>query len=165
MPPQNLMPMQPMNFNNPNPQYRTPMSITQPTPLQQYPAPMQYPYVSNPMPIPQPFSPPITVPNLNLPPFSPAPTIRVQTATPGPPNSGTSSDLMDRMRQVQLLMIEINRLEGESRDGNYQRLQELKQRVAELSATDMRTGPGMASAPDAFPSQPPPAYPLDVKHL
>ena len=153
--------MQPMNFNNnnPNPQYRTPMSVTQPSPLQ-YPTPLQYPHMSNPMPIPQPFSPPITVPTTNLPPFSPAP---ITTQSTPPPNPATSSDLMDRMRQVQMLMLEIHRLEGESREENYQRLQELKQRVAELSATDMRTGPGMTSVPDSY--QPPPAYPLDVKHM
>ena len=132
-----MQPMQPMNFNNVNPQYRTPMSVTQPTPL-------QYPYVANSMPIPQPFSPaPITVPT----------TVPTTTA-PNPP----SSDLMDRMRQVQMLMVEIHRLENEPREENHHRLQQLKQRVAELSATDGHT----PSAPDSF--QPPPAYPSDVKH-
>lgn len=140
--------MQPMNYNNGNPQYRTPISVTQPTPMQptpMQPTPMQptqihYPYVPNPMPMPQPYSPaPVTVPT---------------TTQPNPP----SSELMDRMRQVQLLMVEIHRLESESREGNHQRLQELKQRVAELSAMDGR----MPSETDSF--QPPPAYPSDVKH-
>lgn len=135
MPPQNyLMPMQPTSFNSVNPQYRTPMSVTQPNP---------YPYVANPMPTHQPFS--------NS--FSPAP---ISVPSPAPPNANTAtvdSELMDRMRQVQILMVEIHRLESDSREGNHQRLQELKQRVAELSATDGR----MPS--NSFPPPPgPPAY-------
>ena len=58
------------------------------------------------------------------------------------------------MLEVQSLMVEIHRLESESREGNQQRLQALKQRVGELSATDGRMQ-GMDSL------QPPPAY--DVK--
>ena len=59
------------------------------------------------------------------------------------------------MLEVQTLMVEIHRLEGESREGNQQRIQELKQRVGELSGTD-----GRMPVPDSF-LQPPPAY--DVK--
>jgi len=152
VPPRNhLMPMQPMTvYNNVNP-LNPP--ITQPTPLgyPYNPQPLN-PYVENPQPFnpyyanPQPVpSAPITVPNqvahpMPIPqPFSPAP-INPSTT---PQNPATSSELMDRMRQVQMLMVDIHRLESE---GNHQRVQELKQRVAELSGTD----------------SPPPAYLPDV---
>ncbi|KAF8808495.1 hypothetical protein BYT27DRAFT_7189005 [Phlegmacium glaucopus] len=124
IPPRNfVMPMQPTN-----PNYRSPMQPTQPIPYHS-------PYVVNPpMPVPQPFYPTPVIPN---PPLPPQP---------------TESDLMERMRQVQLLMVEIHRLESESGERNEQRVQELKQRVIELSNPDRH---GMPSDP----VQPPPAYP------
>jgi hypothetical protein len=123
-------------YQTSNSQYQTPMSVTRPIPL-------QYPHVANPMPIPQP--------------FSPAPTI--STTLPNPATS--NSNLMDRMQQVQMLMLEINRLESESREGNHQRLQELKRRVAELSAADGHRD--MPSVPESLP--PPPAYLSDAKSI
>jgi hypothetical protein len=127
------MPMQP-----PNPQFRTPMPFT-PAILN----PNQYPGNPTPMPVPQPFIPSPLISNLS-----------------SLPNSSTS-DLMDRMRQVQILMVEIHRLESSPGERNTQRIQELKQRVMELSNTDGHESVPVHTTPD---SQPPPAYfPRDGK--
>lgn len=59
-----------------------------------------------------------------------------------------------------MLMVEIHRLESESGERNYQRVQELKQRVIELSNTDEH-GYSMHMPTDTIthPSlRPPPAY-------
>lgn len=90
------------------------------------------------MPVPQPFSP-APVPSLN----------------PSTLSQPTESELMERMRQVQALMVEIHRLESESGERNGQRVQELRQRVMELSNTDEH---GRLHIPSG-PVQPPPAYP------
>lgn len=124
--PQNIvMPMQPTNS-----QFQKPMPPTPPI-LN----PNQYLRNPIPMPISQPFVPSPVIPNSS-----------------SPPNPSTS-DLMDRMRQVQILMVEIHRLENSSGERNSQRIQELKQRVMELSNTDEHEY--VHTAPD---SQPPPAY-------
>jgi len=172
VPRQNFLPMQPTIVNSYRP---SPMSVNQPAPLQ------HYPYGVNPVPIPAPqlFSPagsapiavpnpvnpmpyspaPITFPNpVNPMPFSPAPITFPNPTTTPPNNPATSSELMDRMRQVQMLMVEIHRLESDPpSEGNQQRLQELRQRVAELSGTD--TDKRMQYVPD--PLAPPP-YLSDV---
>jgi hypothetical protein len=57
---------------------------------------------------------------------------------------------MDRMREVQILMVEIHRLENSSEERNSQRIQELKRRVMELSNTDEHES--------VHTAQPPPAY-------
>ena len=145
------MPVQPANFNSVNSHYGMP---TQPTSLQ------YANYVPNPMPNPQQFPPtpqqfpptPQQFPPTPQPFFNPQPSpITVPPTTlPNPATSSDGSDL-NRMLQVQTLMLEIHRLESESREGNQQRLQELKQRVGELSGTG-----GIMQGPDSLP--PPPAY-------
>jgi len=72
-------------------------------------------------------------------------------------------DLVERMRQVQIMMIEIHRLENESTSGNHrQRIQELQQRVMALSDTAPDTTIGShqttSNLPPAETSDPPPAY-------
>ena len=67
------------------------------------------------------------------------------------------------MRQVQMLMVEIHRLESESREGNHQRLQELKQRVAELSATDGPKPPQGSVPVDSLAPPPYDGRPYDGK--
>lgn len=51
-------------------------------------------------------------------------------------------DLVERMRRVQTMMIEIRRLENESRSGmnHRQQIQELHRRVMELSGSDVTRG-------------------------
>jgi hypothetical protein len=138
VPPQNvLMPVQPSNFNSVNSHYGTPVYNGQQTPL-------QYPYQTMPThqnfsPTPQPFYTP-----------QPSPITVPPTTLPNPGASSNSSDL-NRMLEVQSLMNEIHRLESESREGNQQRVQELKQRVGELNAMD-----GRMQGLDSL--QPPPAY-------
>lgn len=128
---QNVM----MPMPSPNPQFQTPMPLT-PAILN----PNQY---TVPMPVPQPFIPNPVIPNSS-----------------SLPNSSTS-DLMDRMRQVQILMVEIHRLESSPGERNAQRIQELQQRVMELSNTDGHESVPVHTTPD---SQPPPAYfPRDGK--
>jgi hypothetical protein len=152
------MPVQPANFNSVNSQYGMPMSKAQTTPS-------QYPYhVANPVPpTPQEFTPSPQHFTPTPQQFTPTPQPIYSGYTPQPspitvppttlPNPATTSDGsdLDRMLQVQRLMIEIHRLESESREGNQQRVQELKQRVGELSGTDV-----LMPVPDF--SQPPPAY-------
>lgn len=122
------MPLQPTY-----PNFQMPMQPTQPIPSYN-------PYVVNPpMPFPQPFSSTPVIPNPST-----------------PPQPTEPPDLMERMRQVQVLMVEIHRLESDPESGrNDQRVQELKQRVIELSNTD---GQDRAHIP-FDPVQPPPAYP------
>ena len=161
IPPRNfVMPAQPTYSN-----FQVPMQPTQPIPTHNplvnspMPAPQRIPshsssVVDPPMPFPQRIpshnslvNPPMPVPQ----PYFPAPVI----SSPSTPPQPTESDLMERMRQVQMLMVEIHRLENESVERNDQRLQELKQRVIELSNTD---GHDRVYIP-SDPAQPPPAYP------
>lgn len=139
------MPIQPSNFNSVNSHYGTPTFNAQQTP-------MQYPYqTANSMPTPQHFSPIPQSQSYFTP--QPSPITVPPTTLLNPGGTGDNSDL-NRMMEVQSLMLEIHRLESESREGNQQRLQELKRRVGELNAMDGRMQ-GLESL------QPPPAY--DVK--
>ena len=124
-----VMPMRPTN-----PDFRTPMTPNPPTlnPNQYNPIPLA-------TPVPQPVIPSSVISNSS-----------------SPPELASTSDLMDRMRQVQVLMVEIHRLENASGERNTQRIQELNQRVMELSSAD-RHEPTPASQPTPD-SQPPPAY-------
>jgi len=105
-------------------------------------------------------------PNFSLPPPSqptqaPHPIFQ-PTPTPTPPPIGEKAvplaqvDLMDRMREVQTLMVEIHRLESDPGPHNRERIQELQQRVTELSDTQNSnvTTSGQALGP-------PPAYVQD----
>ena len=57
-------------------------------------------------------------------------------------------DLVERMRRVQTMMIEIHRLENESRSGmnHRQQIQELHRRVMELSDSDSDVARGISTA-------------------
>jgi len=162
VPPQNyVIPIQPANFNSVNSQYGMPMSNAQTTPS-------QYPYqVANPIPpTPQQFSPtpqqfsPAPQPIYSgsgytpSPHWQPSPITVPPTTLPNPVTSSSDNSDLYRMQQVQRLVIEVHRLESESREGNRQRVQELKQRIGELSSTE-----GRMTVPD--PLQSPPVY--DVK--
>lgn len=96
------------------------------------------------MPVPQPFFSTPVIPNPST-----------------PPQPTEPLDLMERMRQVQVLMVEIHRLESEPESGEWknQRVQELKQRVIELSNTD---GHDRVYIP-SDPVQLPPAYPSNER--
>ena len=91
----------------------------------------------NPVPVPQVFPPVVPVPSSPL---------------------QATSNLIDRMRQVQTLMIEIHRLESESGERNSQRVQELRQRVIELSDTNGQEPVHGPAEPTPDSLQPPPAY-------
>ncbi|PPR06205.1 hypothetical protein CVT24_000650 [Panaeolus cyanescens] len=80
-----------------------------------------------------------------------------------PPSQPIHPSLIERMREVQLLIIEIQRLESQTNlEENREKIQALQQRITELS--DTHTSPGEDYATTiTFPmpnviSEPPPAY-------
>lgn len=128
----------------------------------------------NSMPVPQRDDPTHIIPNPNSPtPFTPnillsnsrVNPLPVPQAFPPPPgildssypNPSTSS-LIDRMQQVQTLMVDIHQLENKSGERNSERLQELRQRVIELSDIDGHevVHNPVNTTPNCLP--PPPAY-------
>ena len=128
---------------------------------------MPVPQCDDPMPIipnshsPTPFTPNIVPPNSQVNPrpvpqaFSPASRL-LDSSYPNPSTSSLS--LIDRMQQVQTLMVDIHQLESKSGERNSQRVQELRQRVIELSDIDRREpvhNPA-DTTPNCLP--PPPAY-------
>lgn len=119
---------------------------------------------------PRPAAPPYRNTRLNPPMPMPVPIPQSLSPPPinrSPPPDSPPSDLIDRMRQVQMLMMEINRLQSASGERNSQRIQELQQRVVELSDTDGQAVPlpqAMVDPriPPPHPRTPPPAYlPVD----
>jgi hypothetical protein len=62
------------------------------------------------------------------------------------------------MREVQMLMVEIHRLENDSRPNNRARIQELQQRATELSDTQ-----NSDVAASGQMQRPPPAYLEDIQ--
>jgi hypothetical protein len=82
--------------------------------------------------------------------ISPPPLISEKQRTN--PSSGQTS-LMDRMREVQTLMLEIHELESEPEPNNRSRIQELQRRITELSDTQTSN-----AATSGQVLGPPPAY-------
>ncbi|KAF9554692.1 hypothetical protein CPC08DRAFT_712704 [Agrocybe pediades] len=85
-----------------------------------------------------------------VPPTSPSAEPDVKGAIPLPANA--PSTLVDRMREVQTLMLEIHTLESEGGSNNNERIQELQRRVAQLSRTDGNSASvGSSDPPPYFP--------------
>ena len=102
----------------------------------------------------------------SMPPRSPAPPAPVPQHSPelvrlsSPPN--TPSNLVDRMREVQTLMLEIHQLESEpGSNNNNEKIQELQRRVAQLSRTDasLNNNASGTTVPDPNANAPPPYFP------
>lgn len=116
------------------------------------PQPIYEPYPS----MPRPFNPTPIIPDQ---PFIPTPIIPDRPLTPphiipNPSSPPATSDLMDRMRQVQMLMVEIHLLENvPPAEQNTPLIQELKRRVMELSNTD-----GNVPTDASLDSRAPPPY-------
>ncbi|KAF4615716.1 hypothetical protein D9613_012562 [Agrocybe pediades] len=75
---------------------------------------------------------------------------------------GVPETLISRMREVQVLMLEINKLESEGRgsEANDERIRSLQQRVAQLSRADSGAGNSSSAGVDTTsePSSDPPPY-------
>ena len=113
----------------------TNLQFQRPTPLNR-PTLRSNPYLVNPTPVP------------------PSPVTRNTSSTPDSP----ASNLMDHMREVQLLMLEINRLEREPGERNSQHMRDLHQHVTELSNTNgLEPVHQPANITPDF-EQPPPVY-------
>ncbi|KAF8888710.1 hypothetical protein CPB84DRAFT_1749443 [Gymnopilus junonius] len=109
-------------------------------------------------PVPQPASPP---PAPQVSPHNPPVEIhfpKPSTTSPSPPPPQSLS-LMERMREVQMLMLDIHRLESDTTGThNRARIQELQHRVTELSNVDSQ---GTLAEVNPRNAREPPPYNLD----
>ena len=139
----------------PNPAFSPPQELSYPPPPSNtYP---HSPY-STTLPSPK--------PSPNFPSLPPAPYPISGSQSTSPPHatsekpqidpSSDQTNLMDRMREVQALMLEIHRLESDPGPNNRSRIQELQRRVTELSDTQ---NSNVATSGQIL--GPPPAYAQD----
>ncbi|CAA7271193.1 unnamed protein product [Cyclocybe aegerita] len=142
----------PPNDNAPPPRTHLNMPIPSPAPTSQYPAlPITALSHTSTQPSSSEFPVVLTVDSLQ---------------EPGPPEPVPTS-LLERMREVQRLMMEIHKLEGrpgateQEQEANLRKIRELQRRITELSEREGDRGVEGTSSP-ATPEirEPPPAYAL-----
>ena len=146
-------------WNTPAPPY-TPPSQPPPSPRPTSPrSNVTRPPAPPSFPVPQPAPAPSTPSPTQISPNNPPVEVHFPTPTAASSPQTQPISLMDRMREVQTLMLERHRLESDTSGANNRpRIQELQQRVTDLSDVE---GSGTQAAVNARNSNQPPPYSLD----